>query len=173
MKNVTQHNLLLIVLMAMIMISCGNPFNKVMKPMEGIRTPKADYSYAVEPEIRSSKEELELRIKGLYKAEEVRLSVATYHRYDDETKEQINEDYGVHFVIYNSSKININDEDELFAEGRNIAEKVMESIVNKDSYDKIQVTFIKQWKEGDKLRQIKHPVFYMYPSFEKTTQFVK
>ena len=173
MKNMNQIHLVFISVIVVLFISCGNPLNKVMKPMENIRTPQADYSYAVEPEFESSKEELEFKIKGLYEAEEVRLSVATYHRYDNETMEQINEDFWVHFVIYNSPTIDTSDEDEMFAVGQNIAQLIMEAIRNKDSYNKIQITFIKQWKEGEELKQIKHPEFYKYPSFEKTIQFEK
>jgi len=60
----------------------------------------------------------------------------------------------------------------LLTEGRDLAKMVMESIINKDSYDKTQITFVKQWKGGEELNQIKHEEFYKYPSFEKTTQFI-
>ncbi len=108
--------------------------------------PEADYSYVIEPEFISSKDELEFKIKGLYEAEEVRFSIGKYHNYDNETMEQINEDYWVHFVIYNSPTIDIYDERELKTEGRKIAKLVMDEIKNKDSYDKIQITFMNQWK---------------------------
>ncbi len=169
MKNVRRINQLLIGLTATILVSCGNPCYKALKQLENM--PEADYSYAVEPEFNSSKDEIEFKIKGLYDAEEVRFSIATFHGYDNETMEQINEDYWVAFVIYNSPTIDIYDENGLQNEGRKIAELVMDEIKNKDSYDKIQVTFMKQWKEGDNIRQIKHPEFYKYPSFEGTTQF--
>lgn len=162
---------LLFSLGATLLIGCGNALNKTMKPMENIRTPKADYSYAVKPEFKSSKEELELKVKGLFEAEKVRVSVATYHRYDNETLEQINEDFWVHLVILNSLTININDEKDIQAEGRRIAQLVMEEIQNKESYDKIQITFLKQWLEGEELRENKYSEFFEYPSFKKTSRF--
>ena len=160
---------LLFGLTAIFFVGCGNPYYKALKQLENM--PKADYSYATEPEFISSKDELEFKIKGLYEAEEVRFSIAKFLGYDNETMEQINEDFWVHFVIYNSPTIDIYDENRLETEGRKIAKLVMDEIKNKDSYDKIQVTFMKQWKEGDNIRQIKHPEFYKYPSFEETTQF--
>ena len=164
-----QIQLLLLGLTAMIMVSCGNPYYKALKQLQNM--PEADYSYAVEAEFISSEDELEFKIKGLYEAEEVRFSIAMFHEYDNETMEQINEDYWVNFVIYNSPTIDIYDENTLFTEGRNIAKLVMAEISNKEAYDKIQITFMKQWKEGENIRQIKHPEFYKYPSLEKTTQF--
>tara|TARA_B100001063_G_scaffold247376_1_gene293627 strand:- start:143 stop:661 length:519 start_codon:yes stop_codon:yes gene_type:complete len=169
MNCVRQIKRLLLGLVGIFLISCGNPYYKALKQLENM--PEADYSYAVEPEFNSSKDELEFKIKGLYEAEEVRFSIATFHGYDNETMEQINEDYWVHFVLYNSPTIDIYDKNKLEIEGRKIAELVMDEIKNTDSYDKIQITFMKQWKEGDNIRQIKHPEFYKYPSFEETTQF--
>jgi hypothetical protein len=151
------------------LISCGNPAYMALKQLESM--PKLDYSYVVEPEFIASKDELEFKIKGLYEAEEVRFSIATFHGYDNKTNEQINEDFWVRFVIYNSPTVDIYDENELHDEGRVIAKLVMEALKNKDSYDKIQITFMKQWQEGDNIRQVKHPEFYKYPSFEEIKPF--
>ena len=170
MNKVTLHHPLLIGFIALIMIGC-NPVKKAMKQMENIKTPDADYSYAVEPEFQSSKEELESKIKGLYKEEAVKLSVAAYHRYDEKTREQTNEDYWIQCIINNSHAININDEDELFVDGRMIAQMVMEALTNYESYDKIQITFMKQWNGEGEVNQLVHEEFYKYPSFEKTTKF--
>jgi len=98
MKTKTPKYSMLIGLMMTLLFSACNPFNKVMEPMENIRTPAPDYSYVVEPDYNSSKNEVEFKIKDLYKAEDVKLTVATYHRYDDKTNEQINEDYWIHCV---------------------------------------------------------------------------
>ena len=140
---------LLFGLSGIFLLGCGNPYYKALKQLENM--PEADYSYAIEPEFMSSKDELEFKIKGLYEAEEVRFSIAKFHGYDNETMEQINEDFWVHFVIYNSPTVDIYDENKLHTEGREVAELVMDEIANKDSYDKIQITFIKQWKKKGKI----------------------
>ena len=148
--------------------NCQNNYKKAFEEIKNL--PKADYSYAVEPEFISPKSDLEFKIKGLYDAEETRFSIAKFHGYDNKTKEQINEDYWVSFIIYNSTTIEIYDESQLFIDGKKIAKLVMESLKNKNDYDKVQITFIKQWKEGDNIKKIKHSEFYKYPSFEKTSR---
>ena len=145
---------------------CTPSYKALLQELQNL--PNPDYSYAVNPVFKSSKDDLEFKIMGLYQAEEARFDIAKYHTYDDDTYEQINERFWVHFMLYNSEMIDINDQGELFDEGRKIARIVMESLSNADQYDKIQVTFLKQWREGDNIRQTKHPEFYLYPSFEET-----
>jgi hypothetical protein len=156
----------LIALLAVALVACGNPHYKLLTDLENM--PKPDYSYVVQPVFLESAEAIESKVKALYSAEEVRFSISRYHKYDDKTRQQTDERFWIHCTLFNSNSIDINSGKELQIEGQKIAELVMTGIENRSDYDKVQITFIKQWYDGT-VKQIKYPFYYTYPDLKSTT----
>jgi hypothetical protein len=60
-----------------ILTSCNNNLYKAIQELKNL--PPKDYSYAIEPHFLEDKEAIELKVKELYFAEEVRIGLFKFH----------------------------------------------------------------------------------------------
>lgn len=130
--------------------------------------PPPDYSYVVQPEYSFDKESLEFKLKELYSAEEVKVGAVGIHSYDKETKEQKDEKFWLKVVLLNSKSIDdFKDEQKMNSLGKEVAESALAEITNSEKYDKIQLTFVEQWNDGEQ-KQVKQNIFYTLPDLRLT-----
>lgn len=156
-----------LVIGAIFSIGCSNPYLKAMKTFQNMPSP--DLSFVIKPTYKTSKESIELKVKELYDAEKVRFDISHFYRIDPKTQQQDNEKFWPSIKVLNSSSIDINDIPHLDNISKDISQLVMQEIKNDTAYKKVEVIFLKQWKEGDNIRSIKQPIYFTYPELQKAS----
>jgi len=149
--------------------SCSNKINKALTELQNMPAP--DYSYIIQPTFKTDKEALEMEVKELFSAEEVKIGGAGTHGYDKVTKEQKDEKYWLKVNLLNSKSIvDFKDEQKMNVLGKEVAKYTLTGITNVNKYDKIQVTFVEQWNDGIQ-KQMKQNIFYTIPNLQITQLF--
>jgi hypothetical protein len=157
------------ILSLVLLISCSNSISKALAEVQNLPAP--DYSYIVQPEYKSDKESVELKIKELYSAEEAKIGASGTHGYDKETKEQKDEKFWFKVVLLNSKSIeDFKNETKMNELGKEVAKTTLDELNNSDKYDKIQITFVEQWNDGT-AKQLKQNIFYSLPDLSVTQLF--
>lgn len=145
------------------LFSCNRKIYNALRDL-----PAADYSYVIDPKFNESKESAEFKFKELFSAEEARIGTFHIHGYDKETKEQIDEQMWLQAVLLNSKNLNDYRNDELATEfAKEVAEFIIKQINNTSDYEKIQITFIRQWNDGN-IKQEKRNVYLTIPNLNET-----
>ncbi|NAY93485.1 hypothetical protein GTQ34_16355 [Muricauda sp. JGD-17] len=148
------------------LISCNQKLYKAIEELKNM--PPPDYSYVIEPEFNESKESAEFKLKELFSAEESKIGTYQVHGYDKETKEQINERMWLQAVLLNSKSLTdyrtLKPATELAKE---VAEFVLRQINNSSDYKKVQITFVRQWNDGN-VKQEKRNVYLTVPELMET-----
>ena len=148
------------------LFSCNQRLYKALNELKNM--PPPDYSYVIEPEFNESKESAEFKLKELFSAEESKIGTFQTHGYDKETKEQINERMWLQAVLLNPESLTDYRNDEP-ANGlaKEVAELVLKQIKNASDYKKVQITFVRQWNDGN-VRQEKRNVYLTIPELSIT-----
>jgi len=148
------------------LFSCNQKVYKALNELKNM--PPADYSYVIEPKFTESKESAEFKVKELFSAEESKIGTYHIHGYDKETKEQINERMWLQTVLLNSKNLTDYQNEEIATESaKEVAEFVIKQISNVSDYEKIQITFVRQWNDGN-IKQEKRTVYLTIPELNKT-----
>jgi hypothetical protein len=126
-----------------------------------------DFSYVIQPDFTESRESAEFKLRELFSAEESRIGTFHSHGYDSETKEQINEKMWLHAVLLNSKELTdyLNVEPATIL-AKEVAEFVIKQIDNVSDYEKVQITFVLQWNDGN-LRQEKRNIYMTIPELNE------
>lgn len=149
------------------LISCNQRLYKALNELKN--QPPADYSYVIEPKFNESKESAEFKLKELFSAEESRIGTYHIHQYDKETKGQIDERMWLHAVLLNTKNLTDYQNEELATQSAKEAAKlVLKQIDNSSDYKKVQITFVRQWNDGN-IKQEKRIVYLTIPELNKTT----
>ncbi|AWX44482.1 hypothetical protein HME9304_01484 [Flagellimonas maritima] len=148
------------------LFSCNQKVYKALNELKNM--PLADYSYVIEPKYTESQESAEFKVKELFSAEESKIGTYHIHGYDKETKEQINERMWLQTVLLNSKNLTDYRNEELATESaKEVAEFVIKQLSNVSDYEKIQITFVRQWNDGN-IKQEKRTVYLTIPKLNKT-----
>ena len=148
--------------------SCNQKVYKALNELKNM--PPADYSYVIEPKFTDSQKSAEFKVKELFSAEECKIGTFQFHEYDKETKEQINEQMWLQAILLNSKNLTEYQNVEITTKSaKNVAEFVLKQISNVSDYEKIQITFINQWNDGN-IKQEKRTVYLTIPELN-ITQF--
>ncbi len=148
------------------LFSCNQKLYKALNELKNL--PPADYSYVIEPMFTESQEVAEFKVNELFSAEECKIGTYHIHSYDKETKEQIDERMWLQAVLLNSKNLSDYQNEEIATKSaREVAEFVIKQISNVSDYEKIQITFVRQWNDGN-LKQEKRVVYLTIPELTKT-----
>lgn len=148
------------------LFSCNQKLYKALNELKNMPSP--DYSYVIEPKFTESQESTELRLKELFFAEEAKIGTFKIHGYDKETKEQINERFWLQTVLLNTQNLSdYRNEKTTIELGKEVAKYATKQISNIAEYNKIQITFVRQWNDGS-VKQEKRTVYLTIPEFDKT-----
>ncbi|SFD41521.1 hypothetical protein [Algibacter pectinivorans] len=163
MKNIKLTFLSIIILT---LFSCNQKVYKALNELKNM--PPADYSYVIEPKFNESKESAEFKVIELFSAEESKIGTYHIHQYDKETKEQINERMWLQTVLLNSKNLTDYQNEEVATKSaKEVAKFVLKQISNVSDYKKIQITFVRQWNDGN-IKQEKRTVYLTIPELNKT-----
>ena len=128
--------------------------------------PPPDYSFVIQPEFETTKENLESKLLEIYSGEEFKISAIGTYKYDTKTKLQSGERFWLKSILLNSSQIiNLKDENQSKTLALQIAKQVIEEIENKDEYSKIEIVLMQQWDDGQK-KSVKRNFFFTLPEYE-------
>lgn len=148
------------------LISCNQKLYKALNELKNM--PPPDYSYVIEPKFNESKESAEFKLKELFSAEESKIGIFHIHGYDKETKEQIDERMWLQTVLLNSKFLIDYRTDEPANElAKEVSEFVLKQINNSSDYKKVQITFVRQWNDGN-IKQEKINVYLTIPELNET-----
>lgn len=146
--------------------SCNQKLYKTLNELKNLPSP--DYSYVIEPKFTESQESAELKLKELFSAEETKIGTFKIHGYEKDTKEQIDERFWLQIVLLNTQNlIDYHSEQSATKLGKEVAEYVTKQISNVSDYNKIQITFMRQWNDGN-AKQEKRTVYLTIPEFNET-----
>ena len=142
---------------------------KMAKLVKEMENNPPDFSFIVQPEYKTSKEALEVKVKELFIAEEVKIGAAGIGGVIGSPTQKEDSRYWLQTVLLNPAIIfGFNHDTVLTKTGAEIGQLVTDGITNIDKYDKIQITFMHQYQEGAYWKTFKYNKYYRIPSLEAT-----